>query len=510
MSFGVIVGILLVICLIIGVGILSGNKVQNAKDFLSGGGQANSLLVCGAILGSLVSSQATIGTAQLAFHYGLAAWWFTLGSGIGCLFLALGYTRRLRRSQCITELQIIEKEYGFLAGSLGSVLCSLGIFISVLAQVVASVGLLTVLFPEIPLLAAAAVSIILMCVYVIFGGAWGAGMGGIVKLLLLCVTSVLGLAFVLISCRGVDGLLGEIGALLVGTDLGKIQGAANGLSEIASYSDLSHRFVNLVARGTAKDIGSGLSLLLGVLSTQTYAQAIWSAKSTRAAQRGALLSAFLIPPIGIGGICIGLFMRSKYLLAAEAAALSAAGMAVPDMPVLESTIQVFPAFVLDCLPPVVAGIVLGTLLITVVGGGAGLSLGMATILVKDILKKLTKKLDSPEKELAAVRGCIAVILFAAACVTISVSSSAINDLGFLSMGLRGAVVFLPLTCALWLPGKIDKSGILASMVFATCSIFIADLIGLPVDSLFVGVAVSALFCVLGHVKRKLTTSEISK
>lgn len=504
MSLLVIIGILLVLCLIIGVGLMSGRKVQNARDFLSGGGQAGPLLVCGSILGSLVSSQATIGTAQLAFHYGLAAWWFTLGSGIGCLILAVGYVKRLRHSGCITELQIIAAEYGSLAGSLGSILCSIGIFISVLAQVVACAGLLTVLFPRFSLLAAAGISIVLMCVYVIFGGAWGAGMGGVVKLLLLCFTSVLGLVFVLVSCHGVGGLMDSLTTLFTGTGLGGIQSAANGLDNLSSRADMMNRFANLVARGAVKDIGSGLSLLLGVLSTQTYAQAVWSGKSDQAARRGALLSAFLIPPIGIGGICIGLFMRSRYLLSAEVSALAAAGSTVPDLPVLESTIQVFPAFVLNHLPPLVAGIVLGTLLITVVGGGAGLSLGMATILVKDILKKVTRRLDSPAGELLAVRGTIAVILAVAACVTVSVSGSAINDLGFLSMGLRGSVVFLPLTCALWLPSKIDRHGILASMVLATCAIFAANLMELPIDSLFVGVAVSAMFCVVGYIRKAVS------
>ena len=59
------------------------------------------------------------------------------------------------------------------------------------------------------------------------------------------------------------------------------------------------------ARGPAKDLGSGLSLLLGVLSTQIYGQAVMSAKSDGEARRGALLSTFLIPPIGAACILIG-------------------------------------------------------------------------------------------------------------------------------------------------------------------------------------------------------------
>ena len=61
-----VVGLLATIALIIGVGIYSGRKVRSAADFASGGGKAGAWIVCGAIMGTLVSGQATIGTAQLA------------------------------------------------------------------------------------------------------------------------------------------------------------------------------------------------------------------------------------------------------------------------------------------------------------------------------------------------------------------------------------------------------------------------------------------------------------
>lgn len=500
MSFLTAAGIALVLALIAGVGLLSGKKVHNAGDFLTGGGRAGPFLVCGAILGSLVSSQATIGTAQLAFHYGLAAWWFTLGSGIGCLVLAVGYVRPLRRSGCTTELQVIAREYGPVAGSLGSVLCSIGIFISVLAQVVACAGLAVTLFPSVPLPLAAAVSAAVMCFYVIFGGAWGAGMGGIVKLVLLYAASVTGLVFTLVMSGGPAGFLARLNELLAGTALGGVQQTANGLGVLLSADDVSGRFASLVARGAARDIGSGVSLLLGVLSTQTYAQAVWSAQSDRKARTGALLGALLIPPIGAAGICIGLYMRSHYLLQAEVDALTAAGQAVPPLPVLASTIQVFPAFVLNHLPHLFGGIVLGTLLITVVGGGAGLSLGMATILVRDIFRRFSRRLDSPAGELRITRVSIAAILATAALIASLVPGSTINDLGFLSMGLRGAVVFLPMTCALALPGKLNRRCILASVVLSPLAVLLGR--PLPFDSLFLGMGVSAVCCAAGLAIRR--------
>ena len=125
-----VVGLLATIALIVGIGFYSGKKVSSAADFSGGSAKAGPWIVCGAIMGTLVSGQATVGTAQLAFSYGMSAWWFTLGSGIGCLILALGFALPYRRSGCTTLMQIVSKEYGPRAESLGSVFCSIGIFIS--------------------------------------------------------------------------------------------------------------------------------------------------------------------------------------------------------------------------------------------------------------------------------------------------------------------------------------------------------------------------------------------
>ena len=112
MSFGVFAGIALVVGLILTVGLLSGRRVKDSSDFLSGSGKAGTFLVAGAIMGSLVGSQSTMGTAQLSFQFGFSGWWFTLGCCFGCLALGLVYTRKLRQSGCITELAIVTKEYG--------------------------------------------------------------------------------------------------------------------------------------------------------------------------------------------------------------------------------------------------------------------------------------------------------------------------------------------------------------------------------------------------------------
>ncbi|MEE0775497.1 MAG: sodium:solute symporter family protein, partial [Bacillota bacterium] len=193
MEIGVwhIVGILLVLALIAVVGVTSGRRVKDAADFTTGGGNAGPWLVGGAIMGSLIGGQATVGTVQMAFVFGISAWWFTLGAGIGSVVLAIGYVIPLRRSGNMTLLQIIGEEYGGRAECVASILFSIGIFIGVISNILAFAALLSSILP-VSVWQAAAISVAVMAVYVIFGGVWGAGMGGIVKLVLLYIASVIG------------------------------------------------------------------------------------------------------------------------------------------------------------------------------------------------------------------------------------------------------------------------------------------------------------------------------
>ena len=113
------VGLLISILGIAGLAIWSGTRPQ------SYGNINGSPIVAGIIMGTLVGGSSTVGTAQLAFNYGMSAWWFTLGGGIACLMLALVYAKPWRRSGCMTLIGIISKEYGPRAGLAASLMSSL-------------------------------------------------------------------------------------------------------------------------------------------------------------------------------------------------------------------------------------------------------------------------------------------------------------------------------------------------------------------------------------------------
>ena len=473
-----ILGIILSIALIEIVGILSSKKVKTADDFNRAGGKAGTWVVCGTIMGTLIGGQSTVGTAQLAFTYGISAWWFTLGAALGCVFLAICYVVPLRRSDSTTLLEVVSKEYGKKAEVLGSVLCSLGMFVSIVAQILSASALLMTLFPM-KFYFAAAISCFIMMVYVVFGGLWSAGIGGIVKLILLCISTLAGGIIVLSLTDGYHGLMTAI-------------------EETQNNTSIQEQYNNLLARGAAKDIGSCLSVILGVLATQSYAQGIWAAKTDSVARRGAMISAILTIPIGAACVLIGLYMRGHYVTAEEMEAFVAGGATIPDnIGIMATTAQAFPLFITHCMPEFLGGIVLGTLLITIIIGGSGLTLGSSTILVRDVFMKINPSLKESSKNLKVSRLTIIGILLMSVFVAATFSGTFINDLGFLSMGLRATAVFIPLTLALFLPRRVKSQWILASIIAGTAALIVAQFIQFPVDGIFVGLGVGTLCCLMG-------------
>ena len=104
-------------------------KARDSADFSLGGRRAGSWSVFGAITGTLVGGASTIGTAQLAFMWGLSAWWFTLGAGLACLFLGLFLAIPLRQSNVETIPQFISRYYGERARVCASLFSATGMLL---------------------------------------------------------------------------------------------------------------------------------------------------------------------------------------------------------------------------------------------------------------------------------------------------------------------------------------------------------------------------------------------
>lgn len=428
------------------MGLKAGKNVQSAAEFNDGGRGASALMVAGAILGTLVGGSSTIGTAQLACRWGLSAWWFTLGASLGCLALFL-LAEPIRSSRCLTIQQMIASRYGPVSGIVTSMLTTFGIILNIVAQILAANALFFSLFGLSPGLSVG-LTVLIMASYVA-GGVKGAGLLGIVKMVLIYAGCLAG---------GVAALQELDWSLFL-------------------VSFPAERYLNFFARGIGRDLGAGLSVMLGVVSTQTYVQAILSARSTVEARKGALLGVLLIPPIGFLSILVGYFMMAKY-------------------PGLDPA-QAFPLFVLNRLPPAFGGVVLAALLIAVVGTGAGMALGFGTIVTNDLYLRFVNPGAESRRVLRVSRGSILASLVVSALFVVGHLESTILSWGILSMGLRAVVLLAPMLFTFFTTRRVSGGYVMLASFAGLAVMLLGERWRLPVDGLFLGIAASFGVMLLG-------------
>lgn len=448
LSFIHIVTLMATLAVVVGLGCYASRKVKTAADFSIGGKSAKVPLIAGTIVGTIIGGSATIGTAQLAFTVGLAAWWYSLGACAGLLLLGFFYAKPLRQSGLQTIPEYLVHSYGEKAGPLASITSSIGIFFSIIANILSAMPLVGSLL-GFDFLQAAGLVFVLVVVYVLFGGVWGAGLVGILKTVLIYVS------LVAVGCVA----------------FGKMGGITGFVAAFPPYP-----WLDLFGRGYWIDIGSGLSLVVGTLSTQTYIQAVYAARDAQTARKGAIVAALITLPTGIPAIMAGLYMRANY----------------PDI----APIDALPLFIINYLPPWLGGIAIATLLLACIGSSAGLILGVSTMLTRDIVGKLCS--CSEKMMLKTNRYLVLLLALGGVLFTFGNAKSLVLEWNFLSMGLRGAGIFLPLTAAIFFPGKIHSDWALLSIAGGAAVALLWKLVG-PGDPLYAGLAISLLLLLTGRL-----------
>lgn len=434
------------------VGYLSKYKVKNSKDFIDGGSKLGMVGVTSMLMGSIIGGASTVGTAQMAYNRGIAAIWFIFGVSAASIILGLLYSKQVDDKCSETIPQIIGNTYGKNARTCSSILLSAGMFIHINGQIIACSALFTAVL-GIDTNVTAFIVVGLLVVYVVFGGFWGSTMVGAVKTVLLYSTSII------------------CGLLLIFN--------MNGISDITTALPKEPWF-NLFSGGVSSDLACGFATIVGVLSTQTYFQAIMAGKNSKISRWSAFLTAFLVFPVGIVCTMIGMYMRVHY----------------PNITASEA----FPLFIMKYLHPVVGGVSIATVLISSIATGAGLTLGIATMVVRDVYKGVIDTKAGDRKQLIILRGTIVLIGVMTLIIVINNKDSMILGWGFLSMVFRATPIFIPIIVAIFFKDKIRSEigiyGVVAGPIASTIWI----LLGFEkISSIYIGLFVSSLmFIIMGR------------
>ncbi len=439
----------LTIALVMGAGLYAAREVRSTDGYSLGGRSASSAMVAGSIAGTVVGGGATVGTAQMAFSVGLPAWWFTLGSGIAFILMGLFYAKPLRQAGLTTIPEYLAMNYGKMAGTIASVVSSAGILFSAVASGLPGIGILSAVLGIGPW-PAAMVLVALVALYTFFGGMKSAGVGGILKM---------GVIWFSLFFAGITAwqLLPP--------------------EPVFSEAFPVLPWQSLWGRGVSGAMANLFSLIVGILCTQTYIQAIFSAAAPRTAAVGAFMAALIVIPVGLPSVAIGMYMRA----------------AAPEtIPVL-----VLPVFLAEHLPAWLGGIALGGIALSLISSIGGLSLGIGTMLSHDLLARLMT-VGEEGRMLLLNRGVVLGVMAAACLIAILNMDSQVLMWNYLSMALRGAGVFLPLSAAVFLPGRISPRWALSSMAVSTAAAALfSTALAAPIDPLFIGLVISALLLVPG-------------
>lgn len=451
LSYGHLFSLLITIIVVIGSGIYSARNVRSAEGYSLGGRSSGVPLVAGSIAGTVIGGGATVGTAQLAYSIGLSAWWFTLGSGLGFILMGIFYARPLRSTGLETIPQYLVLNYGKMAGPLASVISSIGIFFSAVASCLPGIQIIAAIFHITPW-PAAIILMIFVAAYVFFGGMKGAGVSGIMKLIIIWVT---------LFVAGGTAILA--------------------LRDMPNFQTIFPPFpwFSLFGHGIWAGLGNLFSLIVGIICTQTYIQAIFSASDSRTAAVGAFAAALVVIPVGLPSIAIAMFMH----------------VAHPDiLPILA-----LPIYLLQYQPAWLGGIGIAGILLSLIGSIAGLALGIGTMVSKDICDELLQ-ISTSKTVLWVNRITVLFVTFIACFIAILNLRSQVLIWNYLSMALRGGGIFLPLTLAIFTPGRLPKNWAVSSMVLSTlASVAAATVLHLAIDPLFIGITISAVMIIMGLV-----------
>ena len=437
---------------VIGAGIYAARMVKSAEDYSVGGHRASGAIVTGALIGTLIGGSATIGTAQLAFCVGISAWWFTLGLGVGLIVLALFYTAPLRKQKMVTIAQFLVGHFGERAGLITSISSSIGIFFSIVVSFLASVHLLSTVF-QLPIIPS-----ILLTAFIILGAVWGGGINGAGLVGILKTVLVYGTLSV-----------GGYGAYMM-------LGGIDGMCELFPIMP----WLRMDGIGTWKAIGDLIALVVGILTTQTYIQAIYSARTTTVAVSSALTAAAIVIPIGLPAVCIGMFMRVYH----------------PDI----LPVNALPLYFMEYLPSWLGGAAIMGLLLSSIGSSSGLALGVGTMLSRDIFSRFVSRLSS-QRLLAMNRLCVLGVTVAASVVTYIYYDALVLALNLYSMAFRASAIFVPMTLAVFCARRLTPSEAVVVMLGGLVPALGSAVLGVSVSPILFGIAGSSI-AAFGVMMRK--------
>lgn len=328
-------------------------RSKTNEQFMTAAKSMPAVVVGVLLMTEFIGAKSTVGTAESAFKYGVAASWSILAAAIGFLLFGLFFVRKLYRSGEFTISGAIAQKYGHSTKMIVSVIMILALLlVNVGNYISGAAALSTVLKINLPI--AMLIIGVVSTFYYVLGG-------------------LKGVAYVTILHSGFK-YLGVMIILGVGLSLtGGIQPVMAALPDYYFTID-GHIGANTIFAWIIATAGS-------IFSTQFVVQAISSTKSADDARRSCFYAAALCVPIALAIGVIGVLAKFLY----------------PEM----SGLYALPIFV-QKMNPWLAGIVTTSLVAAVFVSVSTVALGIASLVVQDFYVPYYKPTEEKQFKMTRV------------------------------------------------------------------------------------------------------------
>lgn len=416
------------------------SRSRTASEFMVGARSMPAVVVGVLMVSEFIGAKSTIGTAQAAFDYGMAASWAVLSTAIGFPLFGLVLARKLYDSGEYTISGAIFQRYGRATQLTVSLIMIYALLlVNVGNYVSGAAAIATVLGISLP---AAAVVIAAVSTFYF---AWG-GMKSVAYVTLwhsavkyLGVLVVLYVALTLTG--GIAPMVAALPAFYFTWD------GAIGVPTIVAF------FIG--------NIGA-------IFSTQYIIQAISSTRSANAARRATFIAGWLAIPIGIALGLIGVAARYLY----------------PQM----DSLYAMPVF-MQSMNVYAAGFVAVSLVAAIFAGVSTVALAIASLVVRDFYVPLCQ--PTPEREFRATRWmALAIGVAPLACVALA---PGLLHLSFFTRALRLSISVVAVI-GLYLPFFGGSRGALFGLLGAAIATTAWYLMGNPygIDNMYIALVTPAL------------------
>ncbi|WP_032631719.1 sodium:solute symporter family protein [Pseudomonas syringae] len=424
---------------------------RSAANYTTGGSHFPAVLIGFLMMSEFIGTTASVGTAQAAYTSGISAAWNLASLGVGFVLFSLLLARKYRELGENTISGALARTYGEPVRFATSVIMIFALMI-VAVSVYASGGAVLAGLLGIGKTPAIVITGVVAVIFVSVGGMRSVVYTNFLHALIKYLGIILTLGFALSRVGGMDALLEKLPAPMLTVD-------NVGWSQIMAW---------MVA-------GVGATF-----ATQYVIQAVNTVSNGDKARHAAFYCAVMLVPFGICAALIGMCSRVLF----------------PAIPPLLA----FPALIGE-MDSIMAGVVVAGLAGSLFGTISALTMGIATLALKDFYQPFFNKTNQVKRDLVFVK--TATVVAGLLPISLAIFASGVLEVTFLAKALRASLAVL-VVMVFYAPTFGTRRGAFLSIIASLIVTVGWFLMGNPygIDNAYIALATPLVIMTLSHLTRR--------